>query len=176
MGIDHYSERDVLDDMLGDGLKVVFCGTAAGTVSAELGQYYAGPQNKFWKTLYRIGLTQRVLDPGQFRTLLEEGIGFTDVVKDRSGMDKVLKAADFERGRVRLRRDMLKYQPRFLCFNGKKAAKGFFDVKWVEYGLQEERIGETRIFVAPSTSAAAGRYWDVAIWNELATLIERWGN
>jgi TDG/mug DNA glycosylase family protein len=66
---------------------------------------------------------------------------------------------------------MEKYQPRFLCFNGKKAAQGFFDVKRVKYGLQEARIGETRIFVAPSTSAAAGRWWDIEYWKVLAELI-----
>jgi TDG/mug DNA glycosylase family protein len=75
-----------LEDVLDHGLKVVFCGTAAGTVSAELGQYYAGPGNKFWKTLHRIGLTDRELEPAEFRTLLAKGIGFTDVVKARSGM------------------------------------------------------------------------------------------
>jgi TDG/mug DNA glycosylase family protein len=71
----YYAEEDKLDDVLGHGLKVVFCGTAAGTVSAELGQYYAGPGNKFWKTLHRIGLTERELDPAEFRTLPARGIG-----------------------------------------------------------------------------------------------------
>jgi TDG/mug DNA glycosylase family protein len=169
-----------LVDVLAYGLKVVFCGTAAGTVSAEKGQYYAGPGNCFWKTLYEIGLTERQLDPGEYASLLEKGIGFTDVVKEKAGMDSALRTADFERGRGRLLKEMEKYQPCFLCFNGKRAAKGFFDVNRVEYGLQEERIGETRVFVAPSTSAAAGRYWDVAIWKELATMIDEqsssWAN
>ncbi|MGB3714178.1 MAG: mismatch-specific DNA-glycosylase [Candidatus Promineifilaceae bacterium] len=171
MDSENENGENKLDDVLGHGLKVVFCGTAAGTVSAERGQYYAGPGNKFWKTLHSIGLTERELDPAEFRTLLAKGIGFTDVVKDKSGMDKVIKAADFESGRGRLRREMEKYQPRFLCFNGKRAAKGFFDVKRVEYGLQEMRIGETRVFVAPSTSAAAGRWWDIGYWKELAKLV-----
>jgi TDG/mug DNA glycosylase family protein len=37
----------ILPDVLMPGLKLVFCGTAAGTVSARRGQYYAHPQNRF---------------------------------------------------------------------------------------------------------------------------------
>ena len=37
-------------------LKLVVCGTAAGDRSAQLGQYYAGPGNKFWRTLASLGL------------------------------------------------------------------------------------------------------------------------
>jgi hypothetical protein len=43
----------ILPDVLMPGLKLVFCGTAAGTVSARRGQYYAHPQNRFWEILYR---------------------------------------------------------------------------------------------------------------------------
>lgn len=37
----------ILPDRLGPGLRVVFCGTAAGAVSARKGHYYAGPGNLF---------------------------------------------------------------------------------------------------------------------------------
>ena len=37
----------VLPDLIKPGLKIVFCGTAAGTVSAKRGAYYAHPQNRF---------------------------------------------------------------------------------------------------------------------------------
>jgi TDG/mug DNA glycosylase family protein len=38
---------DVLPDVLVPGLAVVFCGNAAGKVSAQRGAYYAGPGNYF---------------------------------------------------------------------------------------------------------------------------------
>src|SRR3546814_13773735 len=53
------SRAPVLPDVLAPGLRLVFCGSAAGRKSAELGAYYAGPGNKFWPTLYEIGLTPR---------------------------------------------------------------------------------------------------------------------
>ncbi len=51
----------VLPDVLEPGLRIVFCGTAAGHVSARRGAYYAHPQNRFWPALHAIGLTPRRL-------------------------------------------------------------------------------------------------------------------
>ena len=61
------SGRDpVLPDLVRPGLRIVFCGTAAGTVSAARGAYYAHPQNKFWSALCAVGLTPRLLRPEEF--------------------------------------------------------------------------------------------------------------
>ena len=72
-----------------------------------------------------------------------------------------------------LRAKIVLYQPRYLCFNGKRAAQEFFGRKNVEYGVQEERIGRTVMFVAPSTSGAANGTWDVSIWQDLAKRVLR---
>ncbi len=47
---------NVPPDYLAPNLRVVFCGTAAGNRSAEVGHYYAGPGNEFWPLLYRSGI------------------------------------------------------------------------------------------------------------------------
>jgi len=160
----------VLDDLLARDLKIVFCGTAAGAVSARRGEYYAGPGNKFWPTLHRVGLTQRRLAPGEYRVLLKYGLGLTDVVKGQSGGDVDI---DFRRSDpAGLRRKMLEYAPAVLAFNGKKAAQVFLGRTRVEYGLQTERIGDTRLFVAPSTSGAANGFWNEDLWFELAALAD----
>jgi TDG/mug DNA glycosylase family protein len=52
MGDEASSWLPVLPDLLRPGLRIVFCGTAAGTVSAARGVYYAHPQNRFWSALY----------------------------------------------------------------------------------------------------------------------------
>src|SRR5665647_1267841 len=83
-------EAAVLDDLLRDGLKLVVCGTAAGAKSAKLKQYYAGPGNKFWRTLFELGLTPRQLEPNEAELLLDFGIGLTDLVKGQSGADCTL--------------------------------------------------------------------------------------
>lgn len=159
----------MLDDLLSDGLRLVVCGTAAGARSARLKQYYAGPGNRFWSVLAETGLTSRELRPHEAAKLLDHGIGLTDVVKGQSGADSSLvwhKASPDD-----VREKMLAMQPRWLCFNGKRAAQVFFGAKDVDYGVQSVCVDRTRLFVAPSTSGAARGYWDPAYWHELATLV-----
>jgi TDG/mug DNA glycosylase family protein len=135
----------MLSDLLTPQLKVVFCGTAVGNKSAQLKQYYAKPGNKFWKALFEVGLTPVLLTPPEYEKLLDYKIGLTDLVKHKSGMDTGLNAA----------------------FNGKRAAEAFLGRK-VEYGLQPEKIGDTYLFVVPSTSGAASGWWNIEVWRELA--------
>ena len=157
----------ILPDVLDYNLKVVFCGTAAGHVSARKGQYYAGPGNRFWTTLHEIGLVDRILSPGEFKILLKYGVGLTDLVKGQSGMDSNIEFRNTGAGE--LTQKIKKYKPKILCFNGKRAAREFFGQK-VKYGLQDDSIDHTKIFVAPSTSRAANRFWDIKIWHKLARL------
>jgi len=156
----------LLDDLLAPDLPLVICGSAAGHRSARLRQYYAGRGNKFWATLAAVGLTPRRLEPSEYRELLVYGIGLTDLVKGQSGGDRDL---DFGRaGRRELREKILAHRPRILCFNGKRAAKEFLGRAEVDYGRQPERVGESALFVAPSTSGAANAAWDPVVWRTLA--------
>ena len=161
----------MLPDLLKPNLKVVFCGTAAGRKSAEVGFYYAGPGNKFWKILFKTGLTSRLLMPSEFEKLVDWDIGLTDMVKDKSGMDNVLSSSDFKNNG--LVEKIEEYSPRFLCFNGKKATKEFYGLSNVEYGLQKKKVNQTRIFIAQSTSGAANGFWDINQWISLAKLIDK---
>ena len=155
----------VLPDVLTRDLDVVFCGSAAGTESARQNAYYAGPGNKFWKTLAKVGLTDRPLGPNEYPLLLTYRIGLTDMNKTESGGDSALTKASDDPNR--LRASITEHAPRFLAFNGKRAAKAFFghDVK---YGRQPDTIGETAIYVLPSTSGAASGHWDFGPWQEFA--------
>lgn len=160
----------VLPDILDHGLKVVFCGSAVGAKSAEVGAYYAGPGNRFWPILLETGLTPRLLAPEEFASVREFGIGLTDMAKDASGADSSLpRDADDPEA---LRAKIARFQPRALAFNGKRAAKVFFGRAGIEIGRQPESIGPTAIFVLPSTSGMATRYWDQSPWFELAEFVK----
>src|SRR3569623_1084903 len=140
---------DILPDLLAPGLRLVVCGSAAGTRSAELGAYYAGPGDRFWGVLHSVGLTPTLLAPAEFRSVLTYGIGLTDIVKTAFGPDRGLKPADFDRDGLRRRIEI--FQPGVLAFNGKRSASAFFGES-VVYGYQFNRdIGATRLYVAPST-------------------------
>jgi TDG/mug DNA glycosylase family protein len=82
--------KTVLPDALAPGLRVVFCGTAAGSESARQGAYYAHPQYRFWRALHEAGLTPRRLAPAEFPLMPSFGLGLTDIAKQASGMDREL--------------------------------------------------------------------------------------
>ncbi len=155
----------VLPDVLRPGLRVVFCGTAAGTASARAGAYYAGPGNAFWATLHSTGLTPVRLSPTEFERLPGFGIGLTDICKVLHGSDREVGTGEFDVTGLEAR--IAEVEPPNLAFNGKDAACGALG-RSVDYGLQSERIGGAAVWVLPSTSGAARRYWGVGPWRELA--------
>jgi len=159
---------DVLPDVLTPGLRLVFCGMAAGTRSAEIGAYYAGPGNKFWPTVHRIGLLPR-LAPVEFRRAMDHGIGLTDLAKRQSGGDAAIRIG--ERDRRVLREKIERFRPAILAFVGKGAACGFLECRTLDYGWQDRRIGECRLYVLPSPSGAANAFWDEAPWFALARFV-----
>ena len=159
----------VLPDLLQPGLALVFCGSAAGAVSAAAQAYYAGPGNRFWPMLVATGLTPRRLAPQEYRLLPTFGIGLTDVCKTAWGADKDLPAAADDPEAVRAK--IARYRPRVLAFVGKRPATLVIGRRKLETGLQPERIGESRLFVLPSPSGLACRYWDEAPWFALAGLV-----
>ena len=159
----------MLKDVLAPNLKIVFCGTAAGAVSAARNEYYAGPGNKFWAVIHEVGLTHRRMLPSEYKDLLKYRIGLTDVVKGQAGSDADI---DFRRSELAaLTQKIEKLSPGVIAFNGKKAAQVFLGKRQVKYGHQHEQVGTTRLFVAPSTSGAANGFWNVDLWKELAELV-----
>lgn len=155
----------VLPDVLRPGLRVVFCGTAASAASARARAYYAGPGNAFWATLHSIGLTPLRLAPAEYMRLPELGIGLTDVCKVLHGSDEEVGTVEFDVAGLEAR--IAAVEPANLAFNGKNAARATLE-RDVDYGPQDERIGGATVWVLPSTSGAARRFWDIEPWRELA--------
>lgn len=165
----------ILPDVLADGLDVVFCGSAAGSASAKAGAYYAGPGNRFWQILHESGLTPRQLLPSEFRNVVQYGIGLTDLSKFQSGADSVLSTAGDDTSG--LAEKIIAYAPRALAFNGKRAGGVFLREVLAynnieDYGLQPHALGTTALFVLPSTSGAARRWWDTTPWRALGEYLE----
>lgn len=155
----------VLPDVLAPDLRVVFCGTAAGTRSAREGAYYAHPGNYFWRTLFEVGLTPHRLSPHEFPRVLEYGIGLTDLAKLHFGSDHELPRDAFDA--VALKRKLVRYKPAIVAFTSKNAASGYFG-RVLPYGEQKEKIARSRVFVLPSPSGQARKFWTIEPWRELA--------
>jgi len=158
----------VLPDLLEPGLKLVFCGTAASRKSAEAGAYYAKPGNRFWPTLHLVGLTPRRLRPDEFPLLLEFRIGLTDLCKTAYGTDAELPEGAFDVPSFAAKIALL--QPAMVAFTSKNAGRALLGHQ-PDYGLQRERIGKTRLFVLPSPSGLATRFFDPGVWQMLADTV-----
>ncbi|HEX7349256.1 MAG TPA: mismatch-specific DNA-glycosylase [Rhodanobacteraceae bacterium] len=165
--------HSVLPDVLARGLTVVFCGTAPGTRSAHDHAYYAHPGNYFWRTLSDIGLTPRRLAPAEFRSVIEFGIGLTDVAKHAFGSDAELPRDAFDA--AALARKLVKYHPRIVAFTSKNAARAGLGLRSqaIAYGEHATRLAGCRVFILPSPSGQARGFWDIAPWQMLADAVHK---
>lgn len=160
--------QHVLPDRLRPGLKLVFCGTAAGRQSALQKAYYAHGQNKFWKTLHQVGLTPHQFLPHDYEKLWDLGIGLTDIAKYSFGMDHQLpRDALGPEAVAALERRIRKVKPAILAFTSLNGGRKVMGPK-AEAGEHPDKIGETRVFILPSPSPLAANHWDIAPWQALA--------
>jgi TDG/mug DNA glycosylase family protein len=169
LSLHHALEK--LPDQLQDQLRLVFVGTAASQRSADLGQYYAHPGNRFWRTLHEAGITPRRYAPHEFPELLKLGIGFTDLCKLGAGMDH--QALAFPIDIPAFREKMRRYRPKTVAFTSKKAASLFYGRPTTAIALGKQPTLENfpDVFVLASPSGAASGHWTVQPWQELADWI-----
>ncbi|SPP93664.1 Glycosylase [Bradyrhizobium vignae] len=148
-----------LPDLLRPNLRLVFVGTAASTRSAELGHYYAHPGNRFWRAIHEAGITPRRYQPSEFASLIELGIGFTDLCKTDAGMDHQIAAETIDVSSFRAKMD--KYRPRTIAFTSKKAASLFYGrpSAAIALGRQASDGSWPEIFVLPSPSGRGVGHW-----------------
>ena len=146
-------EESAVPDVLGPGLRVVFCGINPGRASAAAGAAFANPRNDFWRLLHAAGFTPRVLGPEEQHELLTFGIGLTNAARRTTRGSGDLRRADFLGAAERLEDIARSLEPRVIAFVGKTAYSGVFGDRCA-HGLQERRLGETALFVLPSTSPA----------------------
>ena len=162
-------------DVLAPGLRAVFCGINPGRRSAALGAHFANPRNDFWRLLADAGLTPRRLEPGEQYELPRYGFGLTNAAYRTTRGSGDLRRADFAGAAERLEWIARELRPSLIAFVGKTAYQGAFGER-CELGLQERRLGTTRLFVLPSTSPAnaAVPYAERLRWfRELAEVLRR---
>jgi TDG/mug DNA glycosylase family protein len=140
-------------DVLAPGLRVVFCGINPGRRSAAAGAHFANPRNDFWRLLHEAHFTPRLLAPEEQHELPSFGYGLTNAAFRTTAGSGDLRRADFVDAAERLERIAEELKPAWIAFVGKEAYRGAFGER-SGLGEQERRLGETRLFVLPSTSPA----------------------
>jgi TDG/mug DNA glycosylase family protein len=160
-------------DVLGPELECVFCGINPGRVSAAAAAHFANPRNDFWRLLHDARFTPRLYTPAEQFGLLELGFGLTNAAYRTTPGSGDLRRADFDGARLAaLAREL---RPRAIAFVGKEAYRGAFGER-PELGVQERKLGDSQLFVLPSTSPAnAAVPWDERLrwFRELAAASSR---
>ena len=111
--------HETLEDLITDGLDVLFVGYNPNPLAVASGHYYARKANRFWEDLHEAGFVPRVLrGPGEDRLILEHGVGLTDMIKRPTPTIEGLSAAEFRQGIQRLDGLLARHRPRVVCFNG----------------------------------------------------------
>jgi len=146
-----------LADLIAPGLDLLFVGFNPSVYSAIHGHFYARPGNRFWLLLGLAGLTPRRYAPEEDATLLDLGIGITDLCPiPTPGIADVPRAVA-ESGRGALTAKIERYTPRIVSFNGRATYERFFGHRMLDWGVQPDRIGiaPSLVFVTPSSSGRA---------------------
>ena len=135
-------------------MTVLFVGINPGVRSAETGHHFAGHSNRFWKLLFQSGLVPEPIGCEDDRRLPDWGYGITNIVaRPTPGID-TLERAEFVAGRTMLVRKIRRCRPRIVAMVGVTVFRAMYPTRKgpVALGLQDERIGESRVFVLPNPS------------------------
>lgn len=151
-----------LPDLLAADLRLLSVGLNPSLPSVKAGFYFANPRNRFWKALNASKLLSSPLEPGveAMQQLLKlERIGFTDLVKRPTRGAGDLRAKDYREGTPRLLEVIRNTGAAVVWFHGKLAYGQFLRCQKparqnTDWGLQEQVIGSSRVFVTPNPSPA----------------------
>ena len=174
-------DLSTLPDYLTPGLDIVLVGLNPSEYSVRLGHYFANPRNRFWTAFNRSGLVEREVSADLDSSVLDYGIGFTDVVKRPTRQGSGLKAGDFRAGAPILKEKLLRYSPRIVCFQGLMGYGRYLQYgesirERPELGQQSLLIGDSAVFVTPNPSPANAQFSvdDLVYWfQELKDLRDR---
>jgi double-stranded uracil-DNA glycosylase len=143
-----------LRDRIPPGVRVLFVGINPGVRSAMTGHHFAGFSNRFWKLLFESGLVPEQISYMDDDRLPEWGYGVTNIVARATPGIDTLKPEEYVAGRAKLRAKVRRHKPEVIAMVGVTVYRAMFPDRkgTVTVGLQEERIGESAVFVLPNPS------------------------
>ena len=157
------AKNKTIPDVIARDLDVLFCGINPGLYTAAVGHHFGRPGNRFWPTLHRAGFTPRLFSPHEQRELLKLGYGITNVVARATAAADELTNEELIEGAKILARKVRRLTPRYLAIVGIGAYRTAFARPKAKMGLQEETIGETKIWILPNPSGLNANYQPAAL-------------
>ncbi|MFI5532479.1 G/U mismatch-specific DNA glycosylase [Kitasatospora sp. NPDC051853] len=161
-----------IPDVVGPGLRVLFCGINPGLWSGATGLHFARPGNRFWPALHRSGFTPRQLRPREQLELIPYGLGITNVVARTTAKADELTAEEYRLGGAALVERVERLRPYALAVLGIGAYRTAFGRRKAAVGRQPEGIGATEVWVLPNPSGLNAHYTLDGIAVEFRTLRE----
>ena len=144
-------------DIIAPELRVLFVGINPSLYSAAVGHHFARPGNRFWPALHAAGFTARLLHPSEGRLLLASGYGITNIADPATASADELSDEEL-RGRRAAERKVKRFRPAIIAFLGVTAYRMAFGRPKAKLGRQEERIGESAVWVLPNPSGLNAHY------------------
>jgi double-stranded uracil-DNA glycosylase len=154
--------------VIAPGLAVLFCGINPSLISAERGHHFARPGNRFWPALHGSGFTPRLLSPDEDGSLLDYGIGITNLVDRPTRAADELRAAELQAGLQALGELAARYEPDVIGVVGVTAWRMASGRPKAGFGLQDETVGGRPVWTLPNPSGLNAHY-------QLPELIRRIG-
>ena len=152
------AEGKTIRDVIAPNLRVLFCGINPGLYTAAVGHHFARPGNRFWKALHEAGFTDRLLSPFEERELLRSGYGITNVAERATATADKLSKEEIIDGGAKLAAKVRRCHPRILAVLGLGAYRVAFNQSKATIGKQEEKIGDTMLWVLPNPSGLNANY------------------
>ena len=145
-------------DIIAPDLHILFCGINPSLYSAAVGHHFARPGNRFWRSLYAAGFTERLLAPFEDRDLLQFGYGLTNIVDRSSARADELDAEELVIGQQQLAAKVQHYRPQCLAVLGIGAYRTAFNRPKAVMGRQNESLDGAIVWVLPNPSGLNAHY------------------
>lgn len=158
-----------LPDTVGPGTRLLFVGFNPGLRSVAVQAPFSLRSNRFWPTLYRAGILDRVVDASQGLDdadrayIIARGVGLTSLVRRATARADELSPAELVAGARELERRVAATPPRVVAILGITAYRIAFGVKSALPGEQSARIAGVPVWVVPNPSGLNAHATSVAL-------------
>jgi TDG/mug DNA glycosylase family protein len=142
----------MLPDVIGPGLKVIFCGINPGARAAVAGHSFVGNGNRFWHAIHLAGFTPYQLAAEDDQSLIQFGYGLTTAVARPTRRADELTRQELADAIPDLEAKIARYAPDMIAFLGKAAFAAVCKLRNIAWGPQPDLFGGAKVWVVPNPS------------------------
>ena len=127
----------------------MFVGIQPGGEPAEGGHHFADLHDRFWDLVNESELVSDIVGAENDHLILDEKCGLTLLTKVETPGPNTAREAFDVGGFIK---KMESFKPKVVAFNGKRAYQEVFRNAPKDFGLADDIVGDSYVFVLPSSS------------------------